>query len=121
LLPEEDSGLHQLVSEIIAFRDRRNWAQYHNPKDLAISLCLEASELLENFQWRTSDEAVAERPAQIRGELADVLIYALLLGHSLGLDPEATVREKLSEAERKYPAGKAYGSRKKYTELERED
>ncbi|RAK15243.1 MazG-like nucleotide pyrophosphohydrolase family protein [Anoxybacillus vitaminiphilus] len=73
--------MKHLQQKIIAFRDARNWRQFHNPKDLAISLTLEAGELLENFQWKTSEEAVQANFENIKDELADVVIYALLLSH----------------------------------------
>lgn len=104
-----------VIDEIIAFRDARNWKQYHNPKDLALSLSLEASELLENFQWRTSEEAVAENMENIRDELADVAIYGLMLAHDLGIDMEEAIRAKMVKNGRKYPVEKAAGSREKYT------
>lgn len=73
--------MKHLQQKIIAFRDARNRRQFHNPKDLAISLTLEAGELLENFQWKTSEEAVQANFENIKDELADVVIYALLLSH----------------------------------------
>ncbi len=73
--------MKHLQQKMIAFRDARNWRQFHNPKDLAISLTLEAGELLENFQWKTSEEAVQANFENIKDELADIVIYALLLSH----------------------------------------
>lgn len=106
-----------IIDDIIAFRDARNWKQYHNPKDLAISLSLEASELLENFQWRTSEEGLADNLDNIKDELADVAIYALMLAHDLGLDIEQVIRAKLAKNDRKYPVEKAFNNKAKYTEL----
>lgn len=83
--------MNDLKERILKFRDERNWAQFHNPKDLAISLSLEASELLENFQWKTSEEAIEERMIDIKDELADVIIYSILLANELGIDPKEAI------------------------------
>ncbi|CAA7602426.1 dCTP diphosphatase [Acididesulfobacillus acetoxydans] len=109
--------MDNLIKKILAFRDARNWSQYHKPKDLAISVALEAGELLENFQWRTNEEAVTEKFDNIKDELADVFIYLFLLSDRLGIDVKAAIEDKLVQNELKYPLRKAYGSRKKYDEL----
>lgn len=109
--------MRELLRKAVAFRDERDWKQFHNPKDLALSLSLEAAELLENFQWKSSDEAVAERRGRMAEELADVFIYGLFLADALGLDPEAAVLDKLAKNARKYPVEKARGSSRKYTDL----
>lgn len=106
-----------LTEKIIKFRDDRDWAQFHNPKDLAISLLLEASELLENFQWKSSEEAVAENKDKIKDELADVLIYTFMISHELNIDIEQAVTQKLMKNEEKYPIDKAKSSNKKYNQL----
>lgn len=110
-------SIKELLENIVAFRDARNWKQFHNPKDLAISISLEAAELLEVFQWSGSDtEADSEKKmTKIKEELADVLIYSLLMGNDLGLDISEIVNKKLEENNRKYPAEKAYGKADKYT------
>lgn len=113
----EESTFDTLINEIIQFRDERNWKQFHNPKDLAISLSLEASELLENFQWKTSDDAVKENLVNIKDEIADVAIYTMLLSHELGINLEQAIKEKIQKNKQKYPVDKAFGSRKKYTEF----
>lgn len=113
----EASTFDTLINEIIQFRDERNWKQFHNPKDLAISLSLEASELLENFQWKTSDDAVKENLENIKDEIADVAIYTMLLSHELGINLEQAIKEKIQKNKQKYPVDKAFGSRKKYTEF----
>lgn len=107
----------ETLKEIIKFRNDRDWKQYHNPKDLAISLSLEASELLENFQWSTSEESVSKRLTQMKEELADVLIYAVLFAESTGLDMDQIIMDKLAINQKKYPADKAFGKKEKYTEL----
>lgn len=112
--------LDDLTRQIVAFRDERDWKQFHSPKNLAASISIEAAELLECFQW-SSDETIAgdveRRRDEIEEEIADVLIYALLLAHDTGIDPAEAVQRKLAKNDAKYPAGKAKGSRAKYTEL----
>ena len=110
-------SIKEITEKIVAFRDARNWKQFHNPKDLAISISLEAAELLEIFQWSGSDTEVDtdKKIVKVREELADVLIYAFLLGNDLGLDIAEIVSSKLDENSRKYPADKAYGRADKYT------
>ncbi|GIM48426.1 hypothetical protein DNHGIG_39750 [Collibacillus ludicampi] len=95
--------MNHLIKEVIKFRDDRNWKQFHNPKDLAISLTLEASELLENFQWKNSEEATKENYQNLKDELADVAIYTLLLAHELDIDIEQAILDKLKKNAEKYP------------------
>lgn len=109
--------MDNLVEKINQFRDARDWRQYHNEKDLAISISLEASELLELFQWRSSEEAVQKKLPQLEEELADVLIYAMMLASNLDLDIEQLVLNKLAKNEQKYPVAKSKGRKEKYTEL----
>lgn len=109
--------MKELVEKIVAFRNDRDWKQFHNPKDLTISLTLEASELLENFQWKSSQEAIKENIDNIKEELADVIIYSLLLANDLNLDINEIVENKILQNERKYPVDKSLGSKKKYTKL----
>lgn len=106
-----------IVKEVLSFRKRRNWEQFHNPKDLAIALSIEASELLENFQWKTSEETLALKKGSIADELADVIIYAIYLADALELRLEDVIRKKLTKNEMKYPVEKAYGRKDKYTDL----
>ena len=107
----------ELQNEIIKFRDKRNWSQYHTPKNLAISLSLEANELLEIFQWIDSDEAVKNYESEIKDELADIIIYFVLMADRLGLDIEEIVSKKLKKNSLKYPVEKSFDSNTKYTEL----
>lgn len=107
----------ETINKVLAFRDERDWKQYHTPKDLAISLSLEAAELLEVFQWSGSDTECRERLSEMREELADVLMYAILLSDRLGLDLDEIILEKLRRNEEKYPVEKARGRKDKYTEL----
>ncbi len=110
-------SIKALQKEITYFRDERNWRQFHNPKDLAISISLEAAELLEVFQWSGEDVEVADKKDKVKEELADVINYAFLLADRLDLDVDEIVREKIARNREKYPAELAYGSSAKYTEL----
>ncbi|AIQ62621.1 nucleotide pyrophosphohydrolase [Paenibacillus stellifer] len=110
--------MNQTIEKIIQFRDERDWKQFHNPKDLAISLMLEAAELLENFQWKTSDEAIAKNMTNIEDELADVMIYAVLLADNLGIPIEQMILNKIEKNEAKYPVDRFKGSSRKYNEAE---
>ena len=112
-------SLGKLATE---FRDERNWAQYHNPKDLAISVSLEAAELLEMFQWKSSPSVEsllqdAEFRSKVSHELADILIYLLLLSERLNIDLYEACVEKIAINREKYPVEKAYGKSTKYDEL----
>lgn len=109
--------LKQLQRRIIEFRDERDWRKFHNPKDLAISLSIEAGELLENFQWKSNEEAIESRLENIKDELADVVIYAFLLSDALEVDLEQVIFDKIKKNEEKYPIEKSFGSKKKYNEL----
>lgn len=97
------SDIQSLINAINEFRDERNWRKYHNPKDLAISISIEAAELLEDFQWISSEKALKENQENIREEIADVLIYSLMLCSDLGLDIKEIVEEKIIKNGRKYP------------------
>lgn len=108
--------MQNLINKIIEFRDARDWKQFHNPKDLAISLTLEASELLENFQWKDSEKAINKKMEEIKDELADVLIYALILANDLEINVESAILNKLKKNEAKYPVERFKGTSKKYTE-----
>lgn len=109
--------MEELIKEVLAFRDARNWKQFHNPKDLAISISLEAAELLELFQWSAEDTVVEEKRPDMKDELADVMMYCLLMADVLHVDVEDIIREKMKKNEVKYEVSKAYGSKKKYNEL----
>ena len=102
------------------FRDDRNWKQFHNPKDLAISINLEASELLEIFQWSADDLDCLDKLDQVKEELADVINYCILLADRYGLDLDEIIRAKIKKNEEKYPTESAYGNKAKYTELKKE-
>lgn len=106
------------LARIAAFNRDRNWAQFHNPKDLAISISLEAAELLECFQWSGQDVHAEGKRQQLIEETADVLIYALQMCQVLGVDPDEAINRKMDRNEEKYPVDAAYGSALKYTELQ---
>jgi NTP pyrophosphatase (non-canonical NTP hydrolase) len=114
--------LNELKKKVIAFRDERDWKKFHNPKDLALSINIEAGELGELFQWRTNEE-IAEglknpkKLQELKHELADIVIYCLDLAEETGIDLEQAILEKLEHNKKKYPVEKAKGSAKKYTEL----
>ena len=105
------------IEQVLKFRDDRNWKQFHNPKDLAISISLEAAELLEVFQWSAEDVVCENKVDKIREELADVVNYCILMADSCGLDLDEIVQEKVKLNSEKYPVEKAFGSKEKYTEL----
>ena len=111
----------ETVDLVKKFRDDRDWRQFHNPKDLAISISLEAAELLEIFQWSADDLECKEKLDKVKEELADVLNYCLLLADRYGLDTDEIIREKVRKNEMKYPVDQAYGNKAKYTELKSED
>jgi len=109
--------MKELMNKINQFRDDRDWRKFHNEKDLAISISLEASELLELFQWKKSEEVVEKSLQEIREELADVFIYSFMMADNLNLDVEEIIKSKLDLNEQKYPVEKSRGSNKKYNEL----
>lgn len=113
-------NLDDLIRKIIAFRDERDWKQFHNPKDLAISLVLEANEVMEHFQWKNKEEidqyVVATKDA-IGEELADVLYWTLLMSHDLEIDILEALEKKIKKNEEKYPIEKAKGKHTKYNKL----
>jgi len=113
--------IDELQEKIIAFRDERDWKQFHKPKDLAISLSLEAAEVLEHFQWKSEEEIdgyIKTNKKEIGEELADVFNYLLLISDCLEIDLLQATEDKLEKSAQKYPADKAKGTHKKYTELD---
>ena len=104
----------QLTKELVKFRDERDWQQFHNPKDLALALSIEASELNELFLWKKAEEA---DPEKVKDELADVIGYALLIAEKYQFDINQIVLDKIKKNAEKYPADKARGTAKKYDEL----
>lgn len=116
----KELNLAELQQKIITFRNARDWKQFHNPKDVAISLVLETTELLEHFQWRNIAEVkqhLVTHKEDVSDELADVLYWILLMANDLDIDVLAALSKKLDKNEAKYPVEKAKGNHKKYTEL----
>lgn len=114
------SDLKKMTEVVSAFRDVRDWKQFHNPKDCAISLSLEASEVLEHFQWKSKEELdkyIEEHKGDISEELADVLYWVLLMSHDLGIDIAAAFENKMKKNQVKYPIDKSKGKHTKYTKL----
>lgn len=105
------------VDMILKFRDDRDWKQFHNPKDLAISISLEAAELLEIFQWSGTDVVCADKKNKVAEELADVLVYCTLMADACELDIDEIVQKKMEQNNKKYPVEKAKGKSDKYNEL----
>lgn len=108
------SNLQKTINNFIVFRDQRDWEQFHNSKDLALAISIEASELLELFLWKGKDDV---DPNQFKEELADVLFYCLLLANKHNLDINEIISEKIIKNITKYSVSKSKGTSKKYNEL----
>ena len=106
--------IEKITSEIIKFRDDRDWEQFHNGKDLALALSIEASELNQLFLWKSAEDVNIEK---LKEELADILNYAFLLAHKYNLNVEDIILNKIEKNAEKYPVDKAKGNAKKYNEL----
>ena len=111
------SYFQMLIDELVKFRDDRQWAQFHNTKDPALALSIEAAELNELFLWKPVEECENVDRARLREELADVFAYSLLLAGKHGLDVKEIVLEKIRKNNEKYPVDKSKGTARKYTEL----
>jgi dCTP diphosphatase len=112
--------LQHLTQLAVAFRDQRDWKQFHNPKDIALSLTLEAAEVLEHMQWRNGPQLeahLATKREELGDELSDVLYWVLVLAHDQGIDLGTAFAKKLEKSAVKYPVAKARGKFNKYTEL----
>lgn len=105
------------MEKVNDFRDARDWRQFHNEKDLAFSISLEAAELLELFQWKSAEEVREKNIERIKEELADVLIYSYMMADNLNLDIDGIIDAKLKKNNEKYPVSKSRGKNNKYTEL----
>lgn len=115
-----DDSLRSLLAAALKFRDEREWKQFHNFKDLAVTLCLESAEVLEHAQWKNAKELerhLDEQREQVADELADVLHVLLLLAEHAKIDLADAFVQKLHKTARKYPVEKARGSAKKYDQL----
>ena len=112
--------IDDLIAKVIKFRDDRDWKQFHNPKDVALSMMLEAGEVVEHFQWKNEEETreyVKLHKDHIGEEIADVLKYLLLLSHDLDIDVVSAVERKMKKDGEKYPVEKAKGNHTKYKKL----
>lgn len=119
-MSDKTKTLAELTYRVLAHRDERNWAQFHTPKELAVSLVVEASELLALMQWKTGDDLTASLTTNresVKDELADCLHSLLLLASDLNVDLGVALEEKLRKDALKYPVSKARGKPNKYTEL----
>ena len=109
-----------MTEKIKKFRDERDWMQFHDPKNMAVSIILEASELLEHFQWKTTAEVekyAKENVSEIKDEIADIALYLFELADNLGIDLVDAMGQKLKKNEMKYPVEKAKGKHTKYNKL----
>jgi NTP pyrophosphatase (non-canonical NTP hydrolase) len=114
------SEIKEITGKIIQFRDERDWMQFHDPKNMAVSIILEASELLEHFQWKTKEEVekyVMQNKSEIKDEIADIALYLFELADNLGISLSSAMEEKLKKNAAKYPIEKAKGKHTKYNEL----
>lgn len=112
--------LRKLTQLAVDFRDQRDWKQFHNPKDMAVSLALEAAELLELVQWKSGEEleaALTAKRTELADELCDVLYWVLVIAHDRGIDLEKAFEAKIRKNQAKYPIEKCRGKARKYTEL----
>lgn len=113
-------NITKLTSRIITFRDARDWKQFHNPKDVALSLVLEAGEVMEHFQWKSKEEMekyLKTNKNDVGEELADVLYWILLMGYDFEIDVFEALEKKIKINEDKYPVEKAKGKHTKYNKL----
>ena len=110
----------ELIKKLIEFRHERDWEQFHTPKDLAISISLEASELLEWFQWKSSQQITAklnsDKRVDLEDEVADIVAYLTYLCHDVGIDINEAVANKIAKNTQKYPVEKVKGRSDKYNE-----
>ncbi|HKO78898.1 MAG TPA: nucleotide pyrophosphohydrolase [Chitinophagaceae bacterium] len=106
--------IEMILSEIVKFRNERDWEQFHNSKDLALAISIEAAELNELFLWKSAEEVDIEK---LKNELADVFTFSLLLAHKHNLDIKDIISDKLKSNALKYPVDKAKGTAKKYNEF----
>jgi NTP pyrophosphatase (non-canonical NTP hydrolase) len=112
--------INKIIEQIIKIRNDRNWKQFHNPKDLALSLVLEAGEVMEHFQWKDKEEVekyIIDNKDEIGEEIADVLYWVLLMSHDLNINILEVLQKKLKKIEDKYPIEKSKGNHTKYNKL----
>jgi NTP pyrophosphatase (non-canonical NTP hydrolase) len=115
--PTSMNDIQLLIDELVKFRDDRNWDQFHNTKDLALAISIEAAELNELFLWKTTEDCELVDKNKLKEELADVFAFSLLLAGKHGFDVKEIVLEKIKKNGEKYPVEKSKGTAKKYDEL----
>ncbi|MCP6718551.1 MAG: nucleotide pyrophosphohydrolase [Patescibacteria group bacterium] len=114
------SDIRKIIEKINRFRDERDWMQFHDPKNMAASITIEAAELLEHFQWKSKEEVkqyIKDNKEEVAEEIADVLIYLFELADNLGLDVKEIMDKKIDKNSKKYPVNKAIGIHTKYDKL----
>lgn len=111
------SDIKEITDQIVAFRNERNWEQFHNPKDLAVALSIEAAELNELFLWKNLQQAGETDREAIADELADVLVYAFFIAEKFGFDVKEIIGKKMKKNAAKYPVEKSRNLATKYTQL----
>jgi len=117
---DQMSEVKSIIGKIKKFRDERDWMQFHDPKNMAISIILEASELLEHFQWKTKDEVekyVLMHREEVQDEIADIAMYLFETADNLGIDLLSAMEKKLAKNSKKYPIEKSKGRHAKYNTL----
>jgi len=111
--------IEEITSALVQFRDERNWSQFHNPKDLAMALSIEAAEMNELFLWKSTEKEWNEVPREeLKDELADVFAFAFLIADRFNLDVKEIVLDKIRKNGQKYPVDKSYNSATKYNRLQ---
>jgi dCTP diphosphatase len=123
-MDDSNTTLQDLKARMAEFVRERDWEQFHSPKNLAMSIAIEAAELMEHFQWLTIEDSknlTSEHMVDIGEELADIIIYSLSLSNTLGLDLSQTVLDKMEKNSRKYPSEKVRGKSHKYTYYQDDD
>jgi NTP pyrophosphatase (non-canonical NTP hydrolase) len=125
-MKRQSDSLHETLKNLVAFRDEREWGRFHTPRNLAAALAIEVSELQEALLWKSDDEVRSflisdQGKREAQEEIADVLIYALLLCHEAGIDPILAIEEKLAQNAVKYPVDLSRGNAAKYTDLHPHD
>jgi NTP pyrophosphatase (non-canonical NTP hydrolase) len=114
---QSDKVLEEVIAELIKFRNERDWAQFHDSKNLAVAISIEAAELNELFLWKDNAESEKVDKEKLKEELADVFSFALMLADKHGFDVKQIVLDKIKKNGEKYPVDKAKGTAKKYTDL----
>ena len=112
--------IEELTERICAFRDARDWMQFHNPKEMAVAIAAEAGELMQSFVWKSPEQSqaiVQEKKVHLRQEVADVAMLLFEFAHNAGISVEEAILEKMEQNEKRYPVDKAKGSNAKYNEL----